>query len=253
MGSGTSNNDGSNGSAVSVATTVHGIVDAVSNDLLQGLATYAGFVPEVGVVNDLLGYGSPTSFNPIDILDDTVAASGPQTPTANAKITAKLAIGGSGGGGGAGGAMTVTNSGTIGTMGHHSDGILAQSIGGGGGKGGAASIASPLSLLGSFGVGGTGGDGTSSNGGTVLVTNSGAVYTVGALAGGIVAQSIGSGGGLGGVSFGTTVADDGDDWIGLGVTLGGSAGGTGISEAAQVQSSGAIETRGHDKIGRAHV
>ncbi len=84
-------------------------------------------------------------------------------------------------------------------MGHHSDAILAQSIGGGGGKGGAASTATTVTTndpntgySGSIDVGGSGGAG--GNGGNVTVTNTGTLITEGALSNGIVAQSIAGGG-----------------------------------------------------------
>ena len=112
-------------------------------------------------------------------------------------FTAGLNIGGSGDTGGTGGAVTVTNSGLIDTTGANAHGVLAQSVGGGGGNGGMV-IAGSL-VWGApkdtpiIAVGGLGGDG--GDGGNVTVTNSGRIVTRGAGADGIVAQSIGGGGG----------------------------------------------------------
>jgi hypothetical protein len=66
-----------------------------------------------------------------------------------------IALGGDGAGGGIGGVVTVTASGSIHTFGANSEGILAQSIGGGGGNGGGA--AGLASLGGTGGSGGKGG------------------------------------------------------------------------------------------------
>jgi len=117
-----------------------------------------------------------------------------------------LNIGGSGGIGGDGGSVQVDNGGLIDTSGDGAHGILAQSIGGGGGNGGmviAANVSigttagTPLIAIG--GVGGDGGDG-----GNVVVNNSGQIVTRGDNAHGIVAQSIGGGGGNANMGFALT-------------------------------------------------
>jgi hypothetical protein len=119
-----------------------------------------------------------------------------------------LNIGGSGGSGNFAGAVTVDNSGTISTEGKNAYGILAQSTGGGGGNGGMV-----LSASAAFGqdakspllsIGGNGGDGR--DGGSVTVTNSGEIFTSGDNGHGIVAQSIGGGGGNAGL--GISASDD---------------------------------------------
>ena len=120
--------------------------------------------------------------------------------------TGSAVVGGSAGSV-AGNAVTVTNSGSITTLGQSYTassgatesgggiGIMAQSIGGGGG-----------SMAGGGGGSKLGGDGTGSTGGTVTVTNSGAISTAGADAHGILAQSIGGGGGQGRNSVGLFLA-----------------------------------------------
>lgn len=258
MGSAKSNDDGSNGDDDDVSDVFGGIASTYAKEGAGALANYAGLGNVMNVVNGLLGNASVTGLgddDPVDALDDAAGSGGEQEDDNETTSTALgVAIGGSGGKGGAAGYMTVTNTGTIGTMGHQSDGIVVQSIGGGGGKGGAASTASSSDFSGVVVVGGTGGGSSgstsnSSNGGQAIVQNSGEVYTVGALANAIVAQSVGSGGGIGGSATPTTKNSNGDDSIGIPIGLGGSAGETGISEAASVMSSGALETRGHDSYG----
>lgn len=155
--------------------------------------------------------------------------------------------------------MTVTNTGSVATMGLLSDAIVVQSIGGGGGKGGLAStssteswsspgVSSGVSIGGSSQ--GSSNDPTATNGAQASITNTGSVYTAGALANGLVAQSVSMGGGIGGSTSATTAAADGSVTLGFAVTVGGSsAAANGSSEAASVMSSGAITTLGHDSYG----
>lgn len=129
---------------------------------------------------------------------------------------ANITVGGAGGGGGAGGTVTISNTGILNTFGHRSYGIFAQSIGGGGGAGG-ISTASSSFVSGSatytplegfdlglgINIGGQGGSG--GNGGSINI-NLGAtspsqvgsqITTAGYASHGVVAQSIGGGGGAG--------------------------------------------------------
>jgi hypothetical protein len=116
-------------------------------------------------------------------------------------FSANLSIGGDGGTGNSAGDVTVTNGGIIRTTGDNAHGIFAQSIGGGGGDGGFVisgsvmlkSSSVPLITIG--GIGGAGGSG--GNAGDVEVTNTGTIIIGGDNAYGIVAQSIGGGGGNG--------------------------------------------------------
>lgn len=119
-------------------------------------------------------------------------------------ILAQAASGGGGAGGTAGGifaqagtgssagsigSVTVTNSGTITTGGTTAHAILAQSIGGGGGNGGSLDYANS-------GIGGT--SGLAAAGAAVSITNTGGISTAGGGSIGVLAQSIGGGGGNGG-------------------------------------------------------
>ena len=83
------------------------------------------------------------------------------------------AIGGDAGSGGSGGALSVSVLGTVSTMGDYSDGVLAQSVGGGGGK--AHSTSGLVAIGGSAGDGGDGGHpaAVTSNCGGLLVSNQG--------------------------------------------------------------------------------
>jgi len=99
--------------------------------------------------------------------------------------------GGSSDSGGHGGSVTVTNSGAVTTTGSNSEriggAIVAKSIGGGGGDAGL--VAGMITIGGDGSAGGNGGD--------VTVENSGPLQTSGRNANGILAESIGGGGGDG--------------------------------------------------------
>ena len=105
-----------------------------------------------------------------------------------------VGLGGSGSAGGSGGAVNVTTtSGShIETSGRGSHGVLAQSIGGGGGNGGVGGGIVGLGASGSVGGGS----------GAVSVSHGGTIWTHGEGANGILAQSIGGGGGNAGVGAG---------------------------------------------------
>ncbi|MQT14669.1 autotransporter outer membrane beta-barrel domain-containing protein [Segnochrobactrum spirostomi] len=133
------------------------------------------------------------------IFAQSIGGGGGDGGTAYGSGTSKLnllgTLGGSGGSGGVGGGVAVNNTGAITTAGEASYGIFSQSVGGGGGTGvGALSSQNKAkSVTLNFTLGGTGGSGNA--GGAVTVTNSGALATSGAEAHGLVAQSVGGGGG----------------------------------------------------------
>ncbi len=119
-----------------------------------------------------------------------------------------VSVGGFGGTGGHGGEVIVANNGQIITTGPGGFGVFAQSVGGGGGDGGdsraftlqvKADIENVLpakqfaATVGGFG-------GAAGEGGSVNVTNDGLIFTTGASSTGIFAQSVGGGGGVGGLS-----------------------------------------------------
>jgi len=149
-----------------------------------------------------------------------------------------LALGGAGGDGGAADKVTVEWSDTIGTGGDNSAGILAQSIGGGGGSAGttvAAAVQSQASVQ--VSVGGSGGSGGTSE--AVSVTQTGAVTTEGDISAGVLAQSIGGGGG----HSGTTLAGTWSSWASLSTSVGGS-GGSGGNAGTVTANVGSITTKG---------
>ena len=191
-------------------------------------------------------------------------------------LNVEIAVGGDSGSGNSGGRIDVANEGDIQTLGDRSDAIYAQSIGGGGGDGGAAH---GVSLDFTFGggaknqppkdkedegkewnfvaaVGGKGGSGN--DGGIVHVENSGNIVTTGVNARGIVAQSVGAGGGNGGSGVSGTGLDELDkatelldlkdkniidlrNWT---LIVGGDAGASGDGGDVTVENSGSIGTTG---------
>ncbi|HWL30773.1 MAG TPA: autotransporter outer membrane beta-barrel domain-containing protein [Xanthobacteraceae bacterium] len=118
-------------------------------------------------------------------------------------FTAKYVVGGKGANAGHGGAVTATNSGTITTGGSNAPAIFAQSVGGGGGEAGGYLASGKGTFNVSGEIGGKGGGG--GNGGSVQVLNTkGArIETNGAGSIGILAQSVGGGGGVGGMTAGS--------------------------------------------------
>ncbi|MFI0849578.1 autotransporter domain-containing protein, partial [Mesorhizobium sp. IMUNJ 23232] len=142
--------------------------------------------------------------------------------------TFTVTLGGAGAQGGAGGNVEVALSAAITTTGDWASGVIAQSVGGGGGKGGSAAasgtggipevtINANLALAGNGGAGGEGGE--------VLVAlqqGDAAIHTAGYGAAGIVAQSVGGGGGIG-----ADGSDSAAGLISLGTTIDGNGGGGG--------------------------
>jgi hypothetical protein len=156
-------------------------------------------------------------------------------------------LGGAGGGGGAGNTVKVTNSAEIMTGGASATGIFAQSVGGGGGNGGfsiGAGVSQAKSANSS--VGGTGGLGGVGLDVTVTNKSTGLIFTNGAMAYGIQAQSIGGGGGNGGFAIDGTLNLGGDASSTVGA---GSGGGGGSSNLVQVFNDGQIVTNGAASIG----
>ncbi|MBS1143221.1 MAG: Outer rane autotransporter barrel [Proteobacteria bacterium] len=161
----------------------------------------------------------------------------------------KLGIGGSGAGASDGNTVNVGSSttalgGTLTTYGDRSHGIVAQSIGGGGGNGGASiagDLLGPVALSLSFG-GDAGGGGA---GGQVNVHTNANIATHGEQSHGIVAQSIGGGGGTGGLSIAGGVTAFG----GLALSMGGKGGDGDTADTVKVVNRGDITTEGEHSYG----
>ncbi|WP_343794933.1 autotransporter outer membrane beta-barrel domain-containing protein, partial [Brevundimonas terrae] len=168
-------------------------------------------------------------------------------------------IGGSGGTGGTGGNVIVRNlavageefSGTILTEGDAAHGIVAQSIGGGGGNGSSVlslqtGVVTKDSIIASFNLGGMGGSGNKA--GRVDVENTGVIYTQGADAYGILAQSVGGGGGNGGLSIAANAIVNPKAGSAMG-SVGGFGGSGGDGGRVYVNNSGTILTEGANAHG----
>ncbi|QIM49835.1 hypothetical protein G9Q38_11975 [Pusillimonas sp. DMV24BSW_D] len=170
-----------------------------------------------------------------------------------------VAVGGHGGHGGDAGTVSFSqqNGAIIKTEGSYAQGVVLQSIGGGGGNGGHSSsysMGTPVStsIGGRGGIGGNGGalefGGLKASGSDQTST----IITSGRHAHGVVAHTIGSGGGKGGA------AHSYDGGVGLNVALGvGGDGGhagnggdiKGVSDTSAASSFGDVITTGHDAIG----
>ena len=178
--------------------------------------------------------------------------------------TYAIALGGLGGAAGDGKLVEVKNSGSLSTVGGNSTGIVAQSVGGGGGSGGDArgfSLSFSKKAAGTkkatsvnLSIGGQGG--AAGDGGEVRVTNSGQILTLGGDSHGVFAQSVGGGGGRGGlistqgeeiVTF-LDMANKGEAKGGQ-IAIGGSGAGGGDGGLVTVGNSGLIWTKGKDAHG----
>jgi hypothetical protein len=159
-------------------------------------------------------------------------------------VAIDLKLGGSGPAvGQAGGSTVTTNAGSVATIGKMSAGLVAQSIGAGGGIAGAAvAVSSANSNSGRLVLGGSGNiDGS---GGSVAVDNlaSAQITTISSIAPGIIAQSIGGGGGMVGLSGSSALLSQ------LAGHLGAS-GASGDGEGVTVANAGGVETLSHDSAG----
>ena len=176
---------------------------------------------------------------------------------ASTVVSGVIGVGGGGGASGAGGPITITNVGTIATMGDVSPAIMAQSVGGGGGAGGATLATSGIGS--SFNIALGGGNGASGSGGAVSVTTTNTVATVGNDSPGIFAQSIGGGGGLAFLANSTYDPTTGKGTSNTGVipatpitvAIPGNpgAGSNGGAVGVTLQSNGTIATQGRNAYG----
>src|SRR5690606_15591434 len=180
-------------------------------------------------------------------------------------VAVDVGVGMTGGAGGDGAEVIVDNRGLVYTDGRDSDGVLAQSIGGGGGVGGSLGADEGDILDNTFNaikairdgdwltangtlavkVGGTGGQG--GHGGPSSLYQYGSVYTSGDYADGLVVQSIGGGGGIGGGSTSSTY----ENWLDVNIAVGGHGGGGGQGGAALVSLGDSVDigTQGYGADG----
>jgi len=176
-----------------------------------------------------------------------------------------FSIGGSGGGGGDGLKVIVNSSGPLTTSGDNSVGILAQSLGGGGGNGGGSYTAgAPISIAigGDGDKGGKGGSvevnhvatpgdltslvASDISTGTRTTNGQGQTVVTGAKAYGVFAQSVGGGGGRGGLAV--SVAN-GTSGAGASFAIGGKGGPGGDAKDVTVNYKGDITTQGDSAYG----
>ncbi|ESQ75909.1 autotransporter outer membrane beta-barrel domain-containing protein [Asticcacaulis sp. AC402] len=156
-----------------------------------------------------------------------------------------VSLGGTGGGGGDAGRVDVFSHGTISTGGYQAHALSAQSLGGGGGNGGvSATFAGGGFNAAAVTLGGSGDEG--GLGGFVAIENDAALHTVGGEAHGLFAQSVGGGGGSGGMAVAGEITLGS---AGASVALGGSGGGGLDAGAVEVKNSGAIHTEGDGALG----
>ena len=132
-------------------------------------------------------------------------------------------LGGSNGSQGNGGTITLTNTGLVSTSGATADGVVLQSIGGGGGAIFTGLNSSQVSVATN--------SANSGNGGDINYTQNGNVVASGSNAIGVLAQSIGGGGG---------VVDN---------VFMGSAGGSGTSGNVNLTLNGSVTASGANGIG----
>ena len=155
-----------------------------------------------------------------------------------------IGLGGTGGDGGSANDVVVTSGSSIATHGTNAHGIFAQSVGGGGGEGGFTIAASASdTYAGTINIGGKGGKG--GGGDSVAVTNTGMINTSGQRSYGVLAQSVGGGGGEGGFSLGIS----GSGTASLPLSFGGSGGDGGDGGVVRVNNQGGVSTEGSDSHG----
>lgn len=160
-------------------------------------------------------------------------------------VAATLSLGGDGASGGKGGMVSVTNDGTITTLGAVAHGVFAQSVGGGGGQGGLAFAAATNTKNFRGVLGGKGGD--ANDGGTVSIVNSGRVATNDDMSYGLYGQSVGGGGGSGVAS--TTTGSSKKDSLTLTLSIGGNGGTGGKGGSVTVSNTGTVVTAGSEAHG----
>ncbi|MFI0849459.1 hypothetical protein [Mesorhizobium sp. IMUNJ 23232] len=195
-------------------------------------------------------------------------------------VEASFAVGGNGGSGGTGGAVTIALGGTqtctssgcttapdqsgsnaptsITTYGDFADGLVAQSIGGGGGNAGFGSSNTQAYGTGTNGsltvtLGSQGGTGGAGGSVWVDLYTGNSITTWGSGAVGLVAQSVGGGGGAsqgGSIGVGTSfTVDDTNYSVGVNVNLGSTGGSGSTGGAVTVSANAPITTHGGDATG----
>ena len=161
-----------------------------------------------------------------------------------------VSVGGKGGEGGIGGAVNVISSAQVHTFNKNAVGILAQSVGGGGGTGGRAASGGIASKKNGFNMTVGGGGGVGNIGGVVDVDNSGVIITDGVGSHGVLAQSLGGGGGNAGMSINVIGKVEGEArQTRVAVAIGGTSGNGDESSDVTVTNTGGIGTKQANSVG----
>ncbi|WP_186766418.1 autotransporter outer membrane beta-barrel domain-containing protein [Phaeobacter marinintestinus] len=282
--------DGGSGDAFSGSIGVPNTVSADISASLGRAGGSGGAGSTVTVSVDGTSSVSTAGANANGIVAQSIGGGGGDGGTGNAtndkigrglNVSADVGLGGKGGSGGTGSTVEVdlAKDSVISTTGSGARGVVAQSIGGGGGTGQGSTIglkasgftlaealniqkkegADPNNVLkfnasGSvtLNLGATAGDGNT--GGAVNLTTGGFINTTGNDADGVVAQSIGGGGGLGGSAGNESANESGpslpryalavDATIGISASIGGSGGTGGNASAVDLTHAGKITTLG---------
>ena len=236
--------------------------DYTSNITIGGATGSAGNAGKVTAMQ--VGNVSTKAQKSIGVLAQSIGGGGGNVgfdmnmtiPFGGAKTTTNLdfTLGRKGGSGGTGGDVTLNSSGVVTTAGIDSTGVMAQSLGGGGGISSSTSFSAaqttteegetPVEQNISVAKGIEGGTGATA--GDVNLTASGSVTTTGDRSSGIIAQSVGGGGGQAGSAsnfafFGAAPT--------LAVAIGGEGGTGGASGNVQVGSSADVSTKTDYSIG----
>ncbi|MEQ1369696.1 ESPR-type extended signal peptide-containing protein [Acinetobacter schindleri] len=203
-------------------------VDSTDNIVTKGINA-------IGIKAESIGGGGGSGGKALDVNINATEGTG---------IDLGVTLGGDSGSGNVAGQVQVDSDGLIITKGDYSHAIYAKSLGGGGGDGGFAVTGSlsnnVTSLQANVGVGGFGGDGNRAD--VVTVNRMGDIYTRGTEAVGIFAQSIGGGGGDGGMAITANLAKA--DSYQLGFTLGGAGGDGHAGSKVNIDNVGTILTKG---------
>lgn len=258
---------GTNSGVITTGVLYTGTIAGAGNP--DGADSYGMLAQSVG------GGGGHGGLATAKSLSFRLSGSGAATDTTDGETTlgvtlgASVGVGGSGGKGVDGGAVDLNNLGSVTTYSDGSHAMIAQSIGGGGGTGGDSTATSTLGarsgLVSSLNLTIGGAGGKAGAGGAVFLANSGGssvIHTYGQDSTGMVAQSIGGGGGNGGVGNGNlhspysgsstgsgTTAGTTADVLALTLSLGGDGGGGGNAGYSEVSNTGSIATEGSNARG----
>ncbi|MFA5487622.1 MAG: autotransporter outer membrane beta-barrel domain-containing protein [Candidimonas sp.] len=186
--------------------------------------------------------------NSAGVLLQSIGGGGGVGGDANATgVIASIAIGGNGGAAGDGGQVQFSSQGKIVTRAGNASAVVLQSIGGGGGSAGSANaVGVGVGLNVTMANGGRGGSGGSGGAVSFLHESQGSITTLGAHGNGVLAQSIGGGGGQGGMahSRGITIApptgDNPSGALSLAIANGGAGQGAGSGGTVMLANQGGI-------------